>query len=466
MIEIPIVRFAPSPTGYFHVGGARTALFNWLFAKQHGGKFILRIEDTDEARNKEEWVGGICRALEWLGITWDLGPIRQSERTDLYIAAAERLYEAGTAYYCDCRREDVEERNRVNARPPGYDGYCRDRRLPKGSGSVLRFRVPSSGSTEVEDIVRGKVEFENAKLDDFVLQKGNGSPLFILANVVDDADMGVTHVIRAEEHLPTTPKAVLLYGALSLSKPKFAHVPVLVNEKRQKLSKRRDRVAVEDFKEQGFLSEAMVNYLALLGWSPKDDREFLTMDDLLESFSLEQVGRSPSFFDVVKMTHFNKYYISQMSTAAFVAAILPFLSSEEYWNGDEGQLGIVQEMAPLIQERISLLSEAPAMLEFFFRDPAEDNERFEALVGESLSMLSLTKASLIRLSEWSHETLEGVMRDLSESAGISLRKLQAPLRIAITGRKVGPPLFQSMELLGRVESMARISARLESRDTM
>ena len=291
------VRFAPSPTGYFHVGSARTALYNWFFARGHEGAFILRIEDTDAERNREEWVGGILSALTWLGIDWDEGPYRQSERGQVYQEVLDELWSKGHLYACDCTREVVLERTKDNA-TPGYDGFCRDRGLERRAGRALRFRVPREGVTVVEDLIRGEVRFSNSTIDDFVVAKSNGDPLFVLAVVADDRDMRISHVIRAEEHLPTTPKAVLIWEALGVEElplPVFAHLPVLVNEKRQKISKRRDRVAIEDYRSQGFLPEPMVNYLALLGWSPGDGREFFSLNELVAEFDLSNVNHSPAY---------------------------------------------------------------------------------------------------------------------------------------------------------------------------
>ena len=315
------VRIAPSPTGYFHVGGARTALYNWCFARRNNGSFILRIEDTDSERNKEEWVEGIGSALAWLGIDWDEGPYRQSERKEHYQAALEILWPSGYLYACDCTREVVLERTKANA-TPGYDGFCRDRGLERQLGRALRFKVPPEGVTVVEDLVRGEVRFLNSTIEDFVVAKSNGDPLFVLAGVVDDREMRISHVIRAEEHLPTTPKAVLLWEALGtdvLPLPAYAHLPVLVNDKRQKISKRRDRVAIEDYRAQGFLPEAMVNYLALLGWSPGDGREFFTLNELVSEFDLANVNHSPAFFDQQKLLHFNGVYIRALPIEEFVA---------------------------------------------------------------------------------------------------------------------------------------------------
>ena len=314
------VRFAPSPTGYFHVGGARTALYNLIFARQHHGTFVLRIEDTDTERNRPEWTEGILTALRWIGVEWDEGPYFQSERTDRHQEAARLLYGTGRAYYCDCTREQVEARTKGQA-SPGYDGHCRERGLGPGEGRALRFRTPREGSTTVVDLIRGTPSFENRTIEDFVVQRGNGTAMFLLANVVDDMDMGITHVIRGEEHLPNTPKALLLWEALGGGElPVFAHVPVLVNDKRQKLSKRRDKVALEDYRAEGYLAEAMRNYLMLLGWAPKGDDEIVPWSVIEDQFRLEDVVPSPAFFDVKKLTAFNGEYIRGLTPESFVEA--------------------------------------------------------------------------------------------------------------------------------------------------
>ena len=281
------VRFAPAPTGFLHVGSARAALFNWLFARHVGGTFVLRIEDTDPERSRDELVEGIERSLKWLGLDWDEGPYRQSERMHLYREAAERLVAEGGAYYCDCTKADIEARTPSG----GYDGFCRDRGLGPGPGRALRFRTPDAGETVVHDVIRGDVVFENATLEDFVILRAGGEPMFILANAVDDADMGITHVLRGEDLLSSTPKVLLLRHALGYDRtiPLYGHLPVIVNEKRQKLSKRRDDVALEEFRERGYLPQAMRNYLALLGWGPPSGKEILPIAEMVEEFRLEDV---------------------------------------------------------------------------------------------------------------------------------------------------------------------------------
>lgn len=457
------VRFAPSPTGYFHVGGARTALYNWMLAKQSGGKFVLRIEDTDAERNKEEWVDGICNAMSWLGITWDEGPIRQSSRTKRHIEMALSLLEKGDAYYCDCRREDVEERNKASERTKqGYDGYCRDRKLEKSPTTVLRYKVPADGSTTVHDLVRGEVVVANENIDDFVLLKANESPLFVLANVVDDIDMEISHVLRAEEHLPNTPKAVLLFNSFGKEAPLFAHVPVLVNEKRQKLSKRRDRVAVEDFKDKGFLPEAMINYLALLGWSPKDNREFMTLDEMTAEFAIEDVGHSPSFFDEKKMEHFNGVYIRALSDSDFVGLLLPFLEKTTWWQGGDGNTAKLLALAPITKERVSLLGQATdLLLPVFAPEITIDEALFEKEVAPHASLISQVATLCANLDQFDAPSIEAMLRDLSATSEIPLRKLQSPIRVATTGAKAGLPLFELWEQTGKATVIDRLLASVQ-----
>ncbi|HEX6869991.1 MAG TPA: glutamate--tRNA ligase, partial [Micromonosporaceae bacterium] len=312
----------------FHVGGARSALQNWIYAKQHEGTFVLRIEDTDASRNRPEWTEGILSALDWIGIRRGSyeGPYLQSSYAQAHAAAAAQLYRDGNAYYCDCTREDVELRTSSSYR--GYDGFCRDRGLEPGEKRALRFRTPDEGVTRVVDLIRGEPTFENRLIEDFVIARGDGSAVFLLANVVDDQTMGITHVIRAEEHLPNTPKQQLLWQALGHTPPIWAHVPVVVNEKRQKLSKRRDKVALEAYRDEGYLADAMRNYLMLLGWAPSGDREIVPWSVIETEFRLEDVNPSPAFFDEKKLRAFNGEYIRALSVADFIEACQPWLTGE------------------------------------------------------------------------------------------------------------------------------------------
>lgn len=461
------LRFSPSPTGYFHVGGARTALYNWLEARRQGGAFVLRIEDTDTERNRPEWVEGIQSAMRWLGLDWDEGPFFQSQRAHLYEAAAAKLVAGGQAYSCDCTREVVLERTKANA-VPGYDGFCRDRNLEPGPGRALRFCVPDEGSTTVVDIIRGTPTFEHATIEDFVIVRSNGTSLFVLANVVDDVDMGITHVIRAEEHLPTTPKYVLLHAALAggVDLPVFAHVPVLVNERRKKLSKRIHRVALEDYRDQGILPEAMRNYLVLLGWAPGDDREVLTLSEMVEEFRLDDVNSSPAFFDERKLLHFNGEYIRALDLDAFVARAAPFLQ-QGGWAPEDFDPDAFAALAPLAQERVKTLAEVPAMVDFLFlpEAPIEAKAWEKRLVrGASAREILVAAADVYGSVEWEAAALHAATAALGDKLGLTLGKAQFPIRVAVTGRDVGPPLFESLAVLGRERSIGRLRSALERLD--
>jgi glutamyl-tRNA synthetase len=463
MTTPPRYRFAPSPTGFFHVGGARTALYNWALTLREGGTFVLRIEDTDESRNEPQWTQGIIDALAWLGINNDHpqfeGPYFQSANAQAHIDAAMKLYAEGKAYFCDLTGEQVQERAKASGKP-GYDGYSRDRGLEPGPGRVLRFRVPA-GETVVHDLVRGEVKFDNATIEDFVLLRGNGTPMFLLANVVDDQIMNITHVVRAEEHLPNTPKQQMIWNALNVAPPTWAHVPVLVNEQRKKLSKRRDKVAVEQYREEGILPDAMVNYLMTLGWAPAGDTEIVPWQHIVDTFRLEDVNHSPAFFDIQKLQAFNGEYIRKMPLEVFIAECEPFLTGETMpWPAGNFKQDIFRGMAELVQTRVTALTEVPAMVDFFFLDePAIDEASWaKATKDEWASAVLSETAAAYATTEWNHDSLKAVIEQVGEKHGLKLGKVQAPIRVAITGRTVGPPLFESLELLGRETTLARLAA--------
>ncbi|HXW81757.1 MAG TPA: glutamate--tRNA ligase [Acidimicrobiales bacterium] len=447
-------RMAPSPTGYFHVGSARTALFNWLFARQQGGTFVLRIEDTDALRNRPEHAEGIERAMLWLGLDWDEGPYFQSQRGELYEAAIDHLLAKDLAYACDCLPADVAERNEAAGPPPGYDGFCRDRGLEPTAGRLLRFRTPDVGMTAWHDVVRGEVVYENAAIEDFSIRKSNGQPLFILANVVDDGDMEITHVIRGEDHVPNTPKYLLLWGALELGEPPvFAHLPLLVNESRQKLSKRRDKVALEDYRDEGYLPEAMFNYLAMLGWSPGGDREILSRQELIDEFRLENVKSSPAFFDQQKLASVNAMYIRALSAGEFAERAGAWLAAR--WS----------PLTPLVQERARTLADVYSMTDFLYLPEIDiDQAEWDKLRQRQPAFLPLLEGAEARYADCEWEA--AAIRDATVQAGAAvgveaLGKAQAPVRLAVTGRSIGPPLFEAMVLLGRRRTLARLSAARE-----
>jgi glutamyl-tRNA synthetase len=493
MTEAPRVRFAPSPTGYFHVGSARAALFNWFFARRWGGMFVLRIEDTDETRNRPEWTEGITSALTWLGMAPDEGPYFQSAQGEAHQAAIEALWASGALYACACTRDEIDARVKARAAAgdptPGYDGHCRDLGLTRGEGRALRFRTPDEGEVRVDDRVRGEVDFPLRALDDFICVRGDGKPLFALANAVDDRTMAISHVIRGEDLLPSTPRQVLLWDALNRSEgrelalPAYAHLPLLVNEQGKKLSKRRDPVAIELYREQGYLPDAVRNYLALLGWNPGDE-EIMPVETLVERFKLEDVQKSPAFFDVKKLTNFNGVYIRALSVPGFIDAARPWVDpvpgewAPAGWRDPDTGEAVVAgvpwapsrydaarfaELAAVTQERVAMLSEVPALVDFLFEEdaPIDDASWQKAIAGDEAAP-QILEAALIAYAEsvWDKDTLHAVTLALAEAAGRKLGKAQAPIRVAVMGRTMGLPLFDSLAVLGRDETCRRIAAAL------
>jgi glutamyl-tRNA synthetase len=449
----------------FHVGGARSALQNWIYARQQGGVFVLRIEDTDAARNRPEWTEGILSALDWIGITRGSyeGPHFQSANAGEHRAAAARLFADGRAYYCDCTREMVQERS--GSQYTGYDGFCRDRGLAAADGRALRFRTPDEGSTVVVDLIRGEPTFENKLLEDFVIARGDGSPVFLLANVVDDVTMGITHVIRAEEHLPNTPKQQLLWEALGVKPPIWAHVPVVVNEKRQKLSKRRDKVSLEAYRDEGYLAAAMRNYLMLLGWAPSGDREIVPWSVIEQEFRLDEVNPSPAFFDEKKLRSFNGEYIRALDAEEFAAVCAPWLGGTDTipappWRPEAFDAQVFAMVAPLAQTRIAVLSEIVANVDFLFLDePVADEASWAKAMKEGAAdLLDAATAAFGALESFTAEPLKAALEAVAAERGLKLGKAQAPIRVAVTGRTVGLPLFESIEVLGRDRTLARLSA--------
>ena len=449
----------------FHVGGARSALQNWIYAKQQGGVFVLRIEDTDAARNRPEWTDGIISALEWIGIERSgyEGPYFQSAYADEHTAAATRLYADGRAYYCDCTRDDIVARS--GNKHTGYDGFCRDRGLEAGEGRALRFRTPDEGATVIIDLVRGEPTFENKLIEDFVIARSDGSAVFLLANVVDDMTMGITHVIRAEEHLPNTPKQQLLWEALGVKPPIWAHVPVIVNEKRQKLSKRRDKVALEAYRDEGYLAATMRNYLMLLGWAPSGDREIVPWSVIEDEYRLEEVSHSPAFFDVKKLRAFNGDYIRALSPEEFAAVCAPWLGGTDTiaappWDPAAFDPAVFAAVAPLAQTRIAVLSEIVEYVDFLFLDePVRDDASWlKVMKDQAPDILDAAIAAFGALDDWTAETLKVTLENIGTERGLRLGKTQAPVRVAVTGRSVGLPLFESIEVLGRDRTLARLTA--------
>ncbi|MAP98329.1 MAG: glutamate--tRNA ligase [Acidimicrobiaceae bacterium] len=423
------LRFAPAPTGSLHLGSARTALFNWLVARGSGGELILRVEDTNAELSKPELIDNIYRSLDWLEIDFDGEPVRQSQRADLYDDAVEQWISAGVAY------EDE---------------------------GAIRFRVPQEGTTSWDDQIRGAVVFENQHIEDFVVRRADGTATFFTANAVDDLDLGITHVVRGEDLVNVTPKVILLREALGESAPlKFAHLPLIINEQRKKLSKRRDDVALEAYRERGILPTAMVNYLALLGWGPKDDVEVRPISEIIEMFDIADVNPSAAMFDVKKLEAINGEYIRALSPEEFGKSIAPWLEEED-WAGNVDD-EVLRQVAPLVQERTRVLAEAPKQLDFFFWDNQEmDPDAWQkVMLKDSARSILEAARSVLADVEWNVEALHEAVRKIAESHELKLGKAQAPIRVAITGRTVGPPLFESMYFLGREVVVERLGNALQ-----
>ena len=422
------MRFAPSPTGYLHVGSARTALFNWLYARATGGTMVLRIEDTDDSRNRPELTDAIFEYLGWLGIDYDEGPFYQSERRGRHREAVQQLLDDGRAYLCDA--DDNEQAG-----------------TEMDEGRAVRFRAPA-GTTAIDDVIRGEVVFDHAQLGDFVIWRSDGSPTFVLANAVDDADMAITHAIRGEDLLSSTPRAVLVAEALGATPPTYAHLPLLVNEQRKKLSKRRDDVSLESYRQRGFLAEAMANYLALLGWGPRDGVEIRPMVEIIEQFRLEDVNKANAFFDLTKLEHFNGVYIRELDTEQFLAALEPHLTDDEVpWPPERYRPEVVAAMLPLVQEKLRTLDGIVPQVDWLFlADPQIDEKSWEKAVVKGKAAKEILDTTIAALADcpWDPEAVKEAVFAAGESHGVNRSKSQAPIRVAVTGRSIGPPLFEPM----------------------
>lgn len=450
------VRFAPAPTGYLHLGSARAALFNWLTARHLGGSFLLRVEDTDLERSQQALIDVIFEALEWMGLDWDEPPVLQSTRDDLHRAAVEQLLADGRAYWSDPVPES--ERDRTGGRP--YDPADRDRDLGPGEGRAVRFRTPEDGTTSWVDLIRGEITFDNATIEDFVLRRADGSPTFFVANAVDDHDMAVTHVIRGEDLINVTPKQLLLRAALGYDAPvALAHMPLIVDGQRRKLSKRRDDVSLLDYRDRGFLPEAMVNYLALLGWGPPDGSE-VHLDPLRELpslFDVRDVNDSSACFDPKKLRFVNAEHIRSLGAAHFAERSRPFFDRVPW--GDRFHAGRFARIAAHVQQRVETLEEVPPVVDFLFlADPEIDETSWTKAMGPDAA--AWLDAVIDAAIGWPWEAAELHERAfaLAEELGAPRKRFQAPIRVALSGRSVGPPLFESMEILGRDEVLRRIRA--------
>jgi len=508
------VRFAPSPTGYLHLGGARTALFNWLFARQQHGKFILRIEDTDEVRSTDEAVGQIVHGLEWLGMNWNEGPkitlkpgarpvqeIRepsqivieelgkygpyfQMKRLDSYRKYAGSLIQDSKAYRCYCLPDELEEMRKKaleEKRPPKYDGRCRnltpegeERYRKEGRKPVVRFKTPQEGVTEFDDMVRGKVTFENRLLDDFVMLKSSGVPTYNFAVVVDDYKMEITHVIRGDDHISNTPRQILLYEAFGWDKPKFAHIPMILGPDGARLSKRHGATSLEYYENEGYLPEAMMNYLALLGWATEDSQQIFTQEELILKFSLERCAKSAAIFDPQKLLWMNGEYIRKTEPEKLTLEAFPFISRAGLIEGRKYEevekairLALIRAIS-LEQEKIKLLKDIPHLISYMLKEDLEDKDYEEEAIEKVLKakdveqVLSNCRNRLARLDEFSEKKIENEIRDYAQEKGKKTSEVFHPLRVAVSGRTKGPGLFALLSFLGKEKVLKRIDYTIRS----
>jgi glutamyl-tRNA synthetase len=469
-------RIAPAPTGYLHVGNARTALYSWLFARSHEGAFILRIEDTDRKRSTDEAIDIVIESLRWLGLDWDegpgiggpFGPYRQSERLDRYREIAESFLAEEHAYYCYDTPEELEDRRRTaleRGETPGYDGRCRylsdaERAAFEAEGrpKAIRFAMPGHDIT-VTDLIRGEAHFPANDLRDFVILRSDGTPTYLLAAAVDDVKMEMTHVIRGEDLLPSTPRQLEIMRAMGVTDPpQYAHLPLIVGRDRQPLSKRHGSVAVEWFREQGFLPEAMVNYLALLGWSYDEHTTFFTIRDLIERFDLSRVSHNPAAFDLEKFEWLNGHYIREADDSRLTELLVEGLFQE----GIEADLQTVAAAVPMIKERMKTLKEGVELIRFLFVEEMEPNDKARKVLDGQGDLLEEAASRLEAVDDWNHDEIHRVLEQLATDRNLSKTKAFQPVRAAVTRSTVSPPLFESLEILGRERSLARLRAAAKS----
>jgi glutamyl-tRNA synthetase len=467
-------RIAPAPTGPCHVGIARTALFNYLFTRKHGGSFVMRLEDTDVARSRDEYERDVYESLRWLGLDWDegpdvggeYGPYRQSERREIYEAYLQKLIEADAVYPCFCTPEELQEERERRQKlklPPRYSGKCarlskeeQEKAKAEGKKFSMRFRMPAK-RISFEDMIRGKVEFDGADIGDFVVVKPNGDFIFHLTNVVDDIEMRITHVIRGEDHVSNTPRHIALAEALGATPPTYAHIPLILNPDRSKMSKRKDPTSVSIYRERGYLPEAMVNFLALIGWSPGTEEEVFSLDELVEKFSMEAVNRAGAIFDIEKLNWLNGCYIRKLPTEALQEKVSAYLP--------EADADYLRQIVPLIQERLKTLDEVVSLTDFFFREELEYDSALlvakKHSAEESRAALEEVLERISALGEFSVEGLEKTLRSLVEELGWKTGHLFMIIRVAVTGSTATPPLFQTMSVLGKERCVNRIRWAIE-----
>ena len=456
------VRFAPSPTGFLHIGGVRTALFNWLYAKNHGGKFVLRIEDTDLSRSTEESIEEILESMRWLGLDWDEGPFRQTERQGIYSQKVGQLLSAGKAYHCYCTPEELD-RKRSEAQKAGnkpkYDGTCRERPdSPEGAPSVIRFKAPIEGTVVVEDLLRGKVVFDIAELDDVIIQRTDGTPTYNFVVVVDDSEMGITHVIRGDDHLSNTPRQCLLYDALDFKRPQFSHISMILGQDKSRLSKRHGATSALAYRDMGYLPDAMINYLARLGWS-HGDQEIFSREELIKYFSFDSVNTSAAIFDADKLSWVNEQYIQSTPPEELAQHLEPHLVKTAILSGDHGlSPQEIAKVIPCLNQRAKTLVEMAEKSAFFFKKEVEFDEkaRNKFLTEDARPLLEKVIAGFSTLDDFSAENIETLFKKIVEEEGMKLGKLAQPVRVALTGTTVSPGIYDVILLLGKEETLKRL----------
>ncbi len=473
------VRFAPSPTGYLHVGGGRTALYNWLFARSQGGTLILRSDDTDAARSSDDFREDIVRSLRWLGVDWDEGievggphePYRQSLRLDRYREVVAELLESGAAYHSFETSEQLDEfRKQAQARglPPAYDGRFRvddgeaHRRLASGEQAPVRFAVPRPGRTVFDDVVRGEVAFDNEQVDDFVMLRSDGTPTYHLASTVDDVDFGITHVVRGEDLLSSTPKHILLTEAMGGSVPRYGHLSLLLGPDGSKLSKRHGHTAIRAYRDAGISAEALRNFLVILGWSPGTDEEIVAVEDMVDRFDLSSVSRNPAVFDQTKLEWMSGVYIRNMDVDEFATRSLPLVEEDLGRPLNATEHSAFDAVAPLVQERAKQLTEIPEQVRFLFIDIVWDDASWQKVMTKPDARTAVERGHqlLSALGAWDTAAIEVTCRSIVSELEIGAGKVFQPLRVAVTGSSVSPPLFESMQALGRDRTLARLEGAL------
>ena len=457
-----IPRFPPSPTGYLHIGGARTALFNWLYARKTKGKFVLRIEDTDAARSTKESVDAILESLEWLGIDWDEGPYFQTERYDIYDEYITKLIDSGAAYYCTCTPDEVNamrEEAKAKGLKPMYNGKCRNKNLEKAENSVVRLKTPDSGVTIVKDIVKGDTAFQNSEIDDFIIQRSDGSAMYNLAVVIDDITMGINTIIRGDDHLINTPKQMLIYEALGVDMPVFGHVPMVLGADKARLSKRHGAMSVGEYQKMGFLPDAMINYLVRLGWS-HGDQEFFKRDELIEKFDLEHLGRSASMFDTNKLLSLNSKHIQDTSPEKLAGHLLFHLENLGIKaQNDKFTQGVIETLQPRSK---TLVEMAKAAL-FYYQDEIEFDEKAakKFLTSDIRDMLQKAVQYIEEIKDYTQTELENIFKQIMEETDLKFGKIAQPLRVALTGTTTSPGIFEMLLALGKEKTVQRVKAAIK-----